>query len=77
VSSCSQSFSAEALLRSVNEMVERIAELHDLRRRVRKAEERARAGRWHTSSDLATSKRVLFEERRHPIVHLRRGVGVL
>ena len=35
MSSCS---SAEALLRNVHEMAERIAELHDLRRRVREAE---------------------------------------
>jgi hypothetical protein len=45
MSSCSQVFSAEALLRSDHEMAERIAELHDLRGRVREAEARARA-RW-------------------------------
>ena len=49
VSNCSQSFSAEALLRSVHEMAERLTELHDLRRQVRKAEARARARRWHKS----------------------------
>lgn len=43
MSSCSQSFSTEALLRSVHEMAERITELHDLRRRVREAEARALA----------------------------------
>jgi hypothetical protein len=43
VSNCSQSLSAEALLRSVHEIAERLAELHDLRRQVRKAEVRARA----------------------------------
>ena len=42
MSSCSRIFSAEALLRSDHEMAERIAELHDLRRRVREAEARAR-----------------------------------
>jgi hypothetical protein len=46
----SESFFAEALLRDVHEMAERIAELHDLRKRVRQAEARARARRWHISS---------------------------
>jgi hypothetical protein len=45
-----QDFSAEALLRNVHEMVERVTELDELRRRVREAEARARARRCHISS---------------------------
>ena len=52
VSSYSQSFSAEALLRTVHELAERITELDDLRRRVRQAEATARARQWHISSTL-------------------------
>ena len=57
MSNCSQIFSAEALLRSVHEMAERITELHDLRRRVREAEARARARRWHKSSTRPRRRR--------------------
>jgi len=42
MSSCSR---ARALLQSVAEMDQLIAELHDLRRRVRRGEAKARAGR--------------------------------
>jgi hypothetical protein len=53
MSSCSQVFSAEALLRSDHEMAERIAELHDLRGRVREAEARARARRVRATAKKA------------------------
>jgi hypothetical protein len=60
VSDCSQIFSAEALLRSYQQMAERIAELHDLRRRVREAEVRARARQWHKSSTQTRRTRGLI-----------------
>jgi hypothetical protein len=49
MSGCSQVFSAEALLRSDHE---RIAELHDLRGRVREAEAKARARRTNHPRNL-------------------------
>ena len=55
--SCNQISAAEALVRSVHEMAERIIELHDLRGRVREAEARARARRWHTSSTRPRRRR--------------------
>ena len=59
MSSCSQIFSDEALLRRVQEMAQSLSDLGDLRRRVREAEARALPKRRQSSLSPPRQKQAL------------------